>query len=115
MSIFRKLKQKKVVKKHSINFDGRMGLSINGLLVKDFDYLLNWYSNNQLLGFADRELLFFHHEQIIKEINNDFKNKKLKEELAYPISISRNLAEAKLCELKKIIIALVEYYKIEAA
>ena len=91
-----------------------MGLSINGLLVRDFDYLLNWYSNNQLCNFDNLGDLFVYHQAIIKEINYDLENTKLKEELAYPVSVSRKLAEAKLYELKKIIIALVEYNKVEA-
>ncbi|MBU2894218.1 hypothetical protein KO495_12930 [Colwellia sp. D2M02] len=49
----------------------------------------------------------------MNEIERDFDNDKLKEEINYPISITRKTAEAKLYQLKDIILALVSYYQIE--
>ena len=112
--MFNRFRIKKVARDYKINFHSRMGLSVNGLLVDNFDYLLSCYSNSQVKSFSNREHLFIHHLEIIEEINNDLKNEKLREELIYPVSICRNLAKSKLFDLKKIIIALVEYYKVEA-
>ncbi|WP_448548463.1 hypothetical protein [Thalassotalea fusca] len=113
MNIFKTIKIKGIAKKYRINFNSRMGLSVNGLLVSDFEYLLSWYSKNKLSSFSDRELLYFHHESIFHEINVDLKNDNLKEEIAYPVSVNRNLAKSKIIDFKLIVSTLVTYYLAE--
>lgn len=113
MNIFNSIKLKKIAKKNRINFNNRMGLSINGLLVSDFEDLLICYSKKQLSSFSDRKSLYFHHENILREIDIDLKNVKLKEEIAYPVSVTRNLAKSKIVNLKLIISSLVNYYLAE--
>jgi hypothetical protein len=109
--LLKSLKLKKVAKKNRIDFNGRLGLSVDGFLVSNFCYLLEWYSNGALNSFSDRSLLDKDKGYILMSIDADFKQSKLKEELRY--TVSRATAKGNALNLKKIMISLTNYYKSE--
>ncbi|THB64504.1 MAG: hypothetical protein D6B27_10215 [Gammaproteobacteria bacterium] len=113
MSIIKNFKLKKVAKKHSINFAGRLGLAIDHNVVSNFNYLLEHYSGGELWDFDDRSLIHKHKDQLLKTIDEELRKDALREQEA--LKIGRKTAEANLKNLKKIIVALSEYHEVEAA
>lgn len=113
MSFFKKRKLKKVALENDIDFNGYMGLSINGNLVREFGYLLKFYTDNNLESFDDRSALLKVKDQTINAINLDLQNSKTKEELA--LHICRDTAEGNLKNLIKIVEALSNYHEAELA
>jgi len=111
MLLFKKCKLKKVAKKNAINFNGHMGLSINGKIVSEFGYLLRYYTDGELDSFIDRSKIYAVKDQVIKSIDEDFLNEKTREEKN--LRVSRTTAEANMRNLKFIIIALSNYYEAE--
>lgn len=113
MFFLKKIKLKKVAVENGINFNGPMGLSINNNLVSEFEYLLRHYTDGQLESFSDRVKIHEVKDKAISAIEQDLRNEKTREEEA--LGISRATAEANLKKLKKIIIALSNYYEAEVA
>ncbi|MGM0857331.1 MAG: hypothetical protein ACQEW0_09605 [Pseudomonadota bacterium] len=111
MSFFKNRKLTKVAKENGINFDGRMGLSINGELVSDFCYLLRYYTNGQLVSFSDRSRIYSVKSQVIEAVDQDLASEKTREEEA--LGISRASAERNLRKLKAIVTALSNYHEAE--
>ena len=113
MSILKKWKLKKVARKNRINFDGRMGLSINNNLVSEFGYLLMHYTNGKIESFTDRCQVHQVKDQVLAAINQDLSNSQTIEEQS--IGVSRATAEANLHTLKAIVTALSNYHEAEIA
>ncbi|MCG5514448.1 hypothetical protein [Ectothiorhodospira shaposhnikovii] len=113
MSFFRNRKLRKVAEENGINFDGHMGLSINGKLVSEFGYLLRYYTDGNLDSFSDRSKLYAVKSQVIEAVDQDLAAEKTREEEA--LGISRATAEANLRNLKAIVTALSNYYEAEMA
>ena len=78
MSFFEKRKLKKVAINNGIDFDGRYGLTINGLLVYEFGYLLRCYTENELDSFEDRGRIHNFKEKIITAVEQDLINPQTK-------------------------------------
>ncbi|PKG80220.1 hypothetical protein CXF80_19020 [Shewanella sp. Actino-trap-3] len=113
MSFFKGRKLKKVALENSIDFDARMGLSINGNLVHDFGYLLKHYTTNNLESFDDRSAISKIKDKTIDAINLDLQNPKTQEELTF--GVSRATAEGNLRNLIKILESLSNYHAAEVA
>ena len=76
MSFFKKRKLEKVALENAIDFNGDMGLSINGNLVSEFVYLLKFYTDKNLESFNDRSAILKVKDQAITAINLDLQNTK---------------------------------------
>ncbi len=113
MRFFKNRELKAMAKKHNINFAGWGGLVIDHNIVSGFNYLLDYYSNGELWSFDDRSKLHKHKDQLLKNIDEELKKDTLREQENLPVR--RCIAAANLKNLKKIIIALSEYYEVEAA
>lgn len=113
MHFFKNRKLKAVAKKHNINFAGWGGLVIDHNVVNGFNYLLDYYSNGVLWDFDDRSLIYKHKDQLLTTIDDELKKDTLREQENLPVR--RCIAAANLKNLKKIIIALSDYYEVEAA
>jgi hypothetical protein len=109
--LLKTIKLKKIAKKNGINFNSRLGLSINGCLVSDFGYLLEWYSNGLMDSFQDRHKLTENRDLILSEIDHDFEQTKLKEELSY--YLSKATAVGNLLNFRNIVISITQYYESE--
>lgn len=113
MSFLKNRKLRKVAEENGINFDGHMGLSINGKLVSEFEYLLRFYTDSELESFSDRSTIHAVKSQVIDAIDKDLASGKTREEEA--LVISRATAEANLRNLKAIVTALSNYHEAEMA
>ena len=115
ISFFRGLRRKSKVKKaaeaNGINFNGKMGTTVHGLLIHEFGYLLRYYSNEKLDCFDDLQALYNIRNDVLDAIEKDISSKRTKEEES--LGVSRETAIANLKNLKEIIISLCNYFEVE--
>ncbi|WP_152034523.1 hypothetical protein [Burkholderia contaminans] len=67
-----------------LEFHGTMGFSINGLIVREFNYLLRHVTGGKLERFDDLEMIHASYPLIIAGITKEMK---------HPLEVERNLAD----------------------
>lgn len=110
MNIAKWLKQRQLKayrEKHNIHFEGFGGLSVGGLIVSEFGYLLRYYSGGALDTFSDLTALNASKNSILTAIQNDWRNPKLREEVG--LGVTRETAAGNVKNLTMIIEVLGSY------
>lgn len=105
---FINLKLKKIAQKHRINFCGNYrALSIGGLLVSEFGYLLRHYSNGKLKSFDNFFSVYEIKDNLLRNIDSDFESDSPREFESG--MVGKETALGNLRNLKGIILAISEY------
>lgn len=90
------------LKEHALSFDAEQGPILNGVVLNDLDFRLEYFSNRKLERFDDLEKLFRIAPQINEKIDLELHSQRFVERLGNN--------EENLKELKQAIRVLNDYY-----
>ena len=90
------------LKEHALSFDVEKGAILNGMVLNELDFRLEYFSNRKLDRFDDLEKLFRIAPQINEKIDLELHSQRFVERLGN--------TEENLKELKQIIKVLNDYY-----
>ena len=108
---FKKAKINKFLEQNRINFNGYGGgLNIDGLVVKEFGYLLNYISGGTISNFYDLDKIYQNKGMLLANIDKECVKDILKEE--DHLNISHETAVYNQNNLKNIIIKICDFIDI---
>jgi hypothetical protein len=101
----------KFLEQNRINFNGYGGgLSIDGLVVREFGYLLNYISGKTISNFYDLDKIYQNKDMLLANIDKECDKNVLKEE--DHLNISHETAVYNQKNLKNIIIKICDFIDI---
>lgn len=91
----------------TIEFNDGKAITVNGLLISEFGYLLRYYSNGKLDNFDNLQAIAELSDSLIAAIDTELMADETKEQRN--LGVSRNTAIANLGNLRSIILTLTAY------